>query len=201
MGGQSPASLHLLLYELKADLDTYLASTPPAVTTRTLEDVIVFNTMTPAELILFGQDLFEQAQETKGLTDLKYRKAAATAKRLAGRDGIDRLLKASNLDALVAPTGGPAWATDVITGDHFLGAASTLPAVAGYPHITVPMGQATGLPVGISFIGPAWSEAKLIAMAYAYEQHSHARKPPQYLKSVEDLDTIRAALSPAVTPR
>jgi amidase len=191
------AELVVLLTELKADLNAYLASTPPSVTARTLKDVIAFNAATPAELALFGQDLFEQAEQTKGLTDPAYRKAAATAKRLAGPEGIDRLLKQHKLDALVAPTGGPAWTIDVVTGDHFLGAASTLPAVAGYPHITVPMGEARGLPVGISFIGPAWSEAKLIALAYAFEQKTMARKPPRYLRSVEDLDEVRPALAPA----
>lgn len=189
--------LVILLTELKAGLNAYLATTPKAVTTRTLEDVIAFNKRTPAETALFGQDLFEQAQKSKGLNDPAYRKALTAAKRLAGKEGIDRLLKQYKVDALVAPTGGPAWTIDVVTGDHFLGAASTLPAVAGYPHITVPMGEATGLPLGISFIGPAWSEAKLLALAYAYEQRTKARKPPRYLRSVEDLDDIRRALAPA----
>jgi amidase len=191
------AELVVLLTELKTDLNAYLATTPPTVTARTLKDIIAFNTATPAELTLFGQDLFEQAEKTKGLTDPAYRKAAAAAKRLAGTQGIDRLLKQHKLDAFVAPTGGPAWTIDVVTGDHFLGAASTLPAVAGYPHITVPMGEARGLPVGISFIGTAWSEAKLIALAYAFEQWTKARKPPRYLRSVEDLDDVRPALAPA----
>lgn len=190
------AELIVLLTELKADLNAYLASTSHTVTARTLKDLIAFNAATPAELSLFGQDLFEQAEQTKGLSDPAYRKAAMTAKRLAGPEGIDRLLKQHKLDALVAPTGGPAWTIDVVTGDHFLGAASTLPAVAGYPHITVPMGEASGLPVGISFIGAAWSEAKLIALAYAFEQKTSARKPPRYLRSVEDLDAVRPALEP-----
>lgn len=190
------AELVVLLSELKTDLNAYLATTPQAVTTRTLESVIDFNARTPAETALFGQDLFMQAQATKGPADAAYRKAAAAAKRMAGRDGIDRLMKQHKLDALVAPTGGPAWTIDVVTGDHFLGAASTLPAVAGYPHVTVPMGEVSGLPVGLSFIGGAWSEAKLIALAYAYEQRTKARKPPRYLRSVEDLDEVRAALNP-----
>jgi amidase len=189
--------LVILLTELKAGLDAYLATTPKTVTTRTLADVITFNANTPAETALFGQDLFEQAQKTKGLNDPAYKKALTAAKRLAGKEGIDKLLKQHKLDALVAPTGGPAWTIDVVTGDHFLGAASTLPAVAGYPHITVPMGEATTLPVGLSFIGEAWSEAKLIALAYAYEQRTKARKPPRYLRSVEDLEDIKRALAPA----
>jgi amidase len=189
--------LFVLLVELKAGLNAYLATTPQAVKTRTLKDVIAFNAATPAELALFGQDLFEQAEATKGLADPAYKKAAARAKRLAGPEGIDRVLKQHKLDALVAPTTGPAWTIDVVTGDHFLGASSTLPAVAGYPNITVPMGEARGLPLGLSFIGPAWSEAKLIALAYAFEQKTKARKPPRYLRSVEDLDDVKPALAPA----
>lgn len=188
--------LPVLLFELKADLNKYLASTPPAVKTRTLADVIAFNNETPAELALFGQDLFVDAEKTPGLADAKYVSAALNAKRLAGREGIDQMLKQNKLDALVAPSGGPAWTIDLVTGDHFLGAASTLPAVAGYPHITVPMGEATGLPLGLSFIGEAWSEAKLIGFAYAYEQRAKARKPPRFLKTVEEIDTVRRAISP-----
>ena len=191
------AELTVLLVELKADLNAYLASTAPGVKTRTLKDVIAFNSATPAELALFGQDLFEQAEQTKGVNDPAYKKAAATAKRLAGPEGIDRLLKQHKLDALVAPTVGPAWTIDVVTGDHFLGAASTLAAVAGYPHITVPMGDARGLPIGISFMAEAWSEAKLIALGYAFEQKTKARKAPRYLRSVEDLDDLKKALAPA----
>jgi amidase len=191
------AELVVLLNDLKADLNTYLATTPPAVTTRTLKDVIDFNAKTPAERALFGQDLFEQAEKTKGPADPAYRKAAALAKRLAGPQGIDRLMKQHKLDALIAPTTGPAWSIDVVTGDHYLGSATTLPAVAGYPHITVPMGEASGLPVGLSFIAEAWSEAKLIALAYAFEQRTKARKAPRYLRSVEDLDDLKPALGPA----
>jgi len=191
------AELVVLLSDLKTDLNAYLADLPRAVAVRSLDDVVAFNARTPAEMALFGQELFLQAQQTKGPADAAYRKAAALAKRMAGREGIDRLLKQHKLDALVAPTGGPAWTTDVVTGDHFLGAASTLPAVAGYPHITVPMGEVQGLPVGISFIGPAWSESKLIGMAYAFEQRTHARKAPRYLQSVEDREDVRSALSPA----
>jgi amidase len=195
------AEFTVLLVELKADLNAYLATTPPAVKTRTLKDVIAFNTATPAELTLFGQEHFLTAEETKGVADPAYRKAAATAKRIAGAQGIDRLLKQYKLDALVAPTGGPAWTIDVITGDHFLGAASSLPAVAGYPHITVPMGETRGLPLGLSFIGPAWSETKLITLAYAFEQKTKARQPPRYLKTVEELEDVAKALAPAIPAR
>lgn len=176
--------LTILLHELKAGLNAYLATTPATVKTRTLQEVIAFNTATPAEFALFGQDLFEKAEKTEGLTAEAYTAVAAKTKQAAA-EGIDRMLADNNLDVLVAPTGGPAWMTDFVNGDHFLGAASTLPAVAGYPHITVPMGDVEGLPLGISFIGPAWSEAKLIALAYAFEQHTKARKPPRYLRTLK----------------
>jgi amidase len=195
LGSLNEAEFVVLLSELKTDLNRYLASTPEAVTTRTLARVIAFNKQTPAEMALFGQDLFEKAQETKGPRAKTYRDAAAKAKRMA-QDFIDGVLKSKKLDALIAPTGGPAWTIDLLTGDHSLGTASTLPAVAGYPHITVPMGEASGLPLGLSFIGEAWSEAKLIALAYAFEQIAHARKPPRYLKHAEQSDAVRDALAP-----
>jgi amidase len=167
--------------EFHAGLDAYLASTPPAVKVRTLEDLVAFNTATPAELEFFGQETLEQSLTAPALTDAKYLDARATGQRLAGKDGIDKVLADNKLDALVAPTGGPAWPSDLVTGDHFLGASSGLPAVSGYPYITVPMGQIRDLPVGISFIGTAWSEAKLIGLAYAFEQLTQARKAPEFL--------------------
>jgi amidase len=144
---------------------------------------MAFNTATPAELEFFDQSIFEQAAKAPALTDKAYIDARATSLRLAGKDGIDKVLADNELDALVAPTGGPAWTTDLVTGDHFLGASSTLAAVAGYPNITVPMGMVRDLPVGISFFAGAWSESKLIGMAYAYEQKSKARKAPRFLAS------------------
>lgn len=181
----SNAELTIMLTELKVDLNAYLATTPNAVKARTLKDIIAFNKENREELALFGQDLFLQAETTSGLDDETYLEAAAKAKRMAGADGIDKVMKGNKLDALVAPTGGPAWTNDVVNGDHFLGAASMLPAVAGYPHITVPMGDSKGLPLGLSFMGEAWSEAKLIGMAYAFEQKTKARTPPKYLKTIE----------------
>lgn len=180
------AELTVLLTELKADLNSYLSSTPAAVTTRTLADVIAFNKATPAETRHFGQELFERAAATKGLADPAYRTAAALAKRLAGPEGIDRLLREHKAAALIAPTLGPAWMTDLVTGDHFLGASTELPAVAGYPHVTVPMGAVSGLPVGLSFIGEAWSEARLIGLAYAFEARARARTPPKYPASLAE---------------
>jgi amidase len=189
--------LAVLLTELKADLNAYLATTPTAVKTRTLADVIAFNRADPRELSLFGQELFEQAQATKGLDDPAYLKARADSLRQAGAEGIDKLLADDHLDALIAPSYGPAYRIDVVTGDHDTGSSSSLPAIAGYPHLTVPMGQVRGLPVGISFIGPAWSEAKILAIGYAYEQASKARRPPQYLPTLETAPEVEAAFAPA----
>jgi len=183
--------------ELKADLNTYLASTPPAVNTRTLAQVIAFNTATPRETVLFGQDIFEQAEQTKGLDDPAYLAARADGRREAGPEGIDKLIADNRLDALISPSYSPAGRIDLAGGDRIGGRASTLPAVSGYPHLTVPMGLAGGLPVGLSFIGPAWSEARLLALGYAYEQASHARKPPTYIPSLETTADAKAAFAPA----
>ena len=161
----------VLLTDLKADLATYLATTPKAVQSRTLTDLIAFNTAhADRELALFGQELFERAQATKGLTDPAYLAARAKSLRMAGAEGIDRMLADNKLDALVAPTAGPAWTIDTIDGDHSSGQTSTLPAIAGYPHLSVPMGLVAGLPVGLSIVGPAWSDARVLAFGYAFEQ-------------------------------
>jgi amidase len=177
-GDLGKLELASLLTELKTDLNAYLDATPPAVRTRSLADVIAFNRAEPRELAPFGQDLFEQAEATHGLDDPAYVKGREAAHRIAGPEGIDRLLRENDVVALIAPTTGPAWTIDLVNGDHFGGSSSRLPAVAGYPHLTVPMGQVEGLPVGLSFIGPAWSEPLLISLGYAYEQATHARKPP-----------------------
>lgn len=172
--------LTILLAELKSGLDAYLATTPAHVGTRSLADVIAFNASTPAETVLFGQAFFERAQSTKGMDDPAYLAARARAPERAARI-LDGLLKANRLDALVAPTTGPAWVNDLVLGDHYVGGgASTLPAIAGYPHVTVPMGLVAGLPVGLSLIGERWSEDRLLALAYAYEQRADARRPPLY---------------------
>jgi amidase len=178
----SSSEFAILLAEFKDGLNAYLASTPAEkVKTRTLDELIAFNAATPAELEFFNQDLFEEAAKAPALTDKSYIEAKATAARLAGKEGIDRVLADQNIIAIVAPTGGPAWTTDLVTGDHFLGSASSLAAVSGYPHITVPMGDIRDLPVGLSFFGPAWSESTLIGLAYAYEQRTQARKTPEFL--------------------
>ncbi|HYF23123.1 MAG TPA: amidase [Caulobacteraceae bacterium] len=189
----------VLMSEFKADIAAYLATTPDTVKARTLADLIAFNEANAAtEMALFGQDVFETAEKTKGLDDPEYKKALETAKRLAGKEGIDKLLADNKVSLLVAPTTGPAWLIDAVNGDQYSGGgASGLPAVAGYPHLTVPMGQITGLPVGLSFIGPAWSEAEVLGVGYAYEQRTKARRAPQYLRSVEDLPEVARALAPA----
>ncbi|HEY2480586.1 MAG TPA: amidase, partial [Caulobacteraceae bacterium] len=175
----------VLRTEFKAGVEAYLDSTSPTqVKTRTLADVIAFNRAhANAEMPLFGQELFEQAQATKGLADPEYLAALATGRRLAGPEGIDRLLKENRVEALVAPTMGPAWLIDPVWGDRSGGGrVGSLAAVTGYPHLTVPMGQVQGLPVGLSLIGPAWSEAKLLSLGYAFEQMTGERRSPKLAK-------------------
>jgi amidase len=186
----------VLLTELKADLNTYLASTPATVATRTLADVIAFNRAHPRELSLFDQDLFDQAQATKGLDDPAYVSARETSKREAGRDGIDKLILENRLDALIAPSDGPASRVDVVTGDHLSGVASQLPAIAGDPHLTVPMGYVNGLPVGLSFIGRAWTEARLLSLGAAFERATHHRHAPTFAPSIENTPGIIRLLAP-----
>ncbi|QDA56666.1 amidase [Thermomonas aquatica] len=184
LGQWDAAELDVLLYELKADLNAYLAASGAPV--KTLADVIAFNKAhADTEMQYFAQELFEQAQAKGALTDKAYLAARDKARRLAGPEGIDAALKKQRLDALVAPAMSPAWPTDPINGDHFVGAGYGAAAVARYPSITVPMGDAHGLPLGIAFMGPAWSEARLIELAYAYEQASKARKPPRFAPTVD----------------
>ena len=170
----------VLQFEFKAGLNAYLAARGPSSTVHTLADLIAFNNRERArEMPYFGQELLLNAQKRGPLTSPAYRAAQAKCRRLAREQGIDLVLRKDHLDAIVAPTGSPAWTTDLVNGDHFTGASSTPAAVAGYPSITVPAGEVFGLPVGISFIGTARSEAKLIGLAYAYEQASKHRRPPR----------------------
>jgi amidase len=191
--------LVVLTTELKADMNAYLATTPPSVRTRTLAELIEFNRVhADAELTLFGQETFEQAEKTKGLDDNDYKKARETSFRLAGPEGIDRLLKEHDLVALVGPTMPPAWPIDAVNGDQISGGgAGGLAAVAGYPHLTVPMGAVKGLPVGLSFIGPKWSDGMLLSLGYAYEQASHRIVEPRFLSSIEESPEIARHLRPA----
>ncbi|HEY3888776.1 MAG TPA: amidase [Caulobacteraceae bacterium] len=185
-----------LMRELKSDLNAYLATTPAAVKARNLADLIAFNRANGREMALFGQDYFERAEATKGVEDEAWIEARQTAQRLAGPEGIDRLIADNRLDALVACTCGPASRIDFATGDHTSGRSAGLPAIAGYPHLTVPMGQVQGLPVGLSFIGPAWTEAVLLALGHAFEQAAQARKPPTYIASLEMTPQAELATAP-----
>jgi amidase len=175
----------VLLYEFKTDLNAYLAGLKPNVRARSLADLIAFNREhRDREMPYFGQELFEQAQTKGPLTDQAYLDARATCVKLSRTDGIDALIQQYKLDAIVAPTTTPAPLTDLVLGDANWPACTTPPAVAGYPHITVPAGFVRGLPVGISFFGPAWSEPVLLKLAYAFEQASKARKPPRFAATV-----------------
>lgn len=189
----------VLLTELKADMNAYLASLPPTVETRTLADLIEFNRAhADVEMPLFDQDFFVMAEATKGLEDPDYKAARETSLRLAGIEGIDRLLAENDVVALVGPTMPPAWLIDPVLGDQYPGAgAGSLAAVAGYPHLTVPMGAVRGLPVGLSFIGPKWSDALILSLGYDYEQASRKRIAPRFLPSVDTLPEIERALEPA----
>ncbi|NIM02094.1 MAG: amidase [Acidobacteria bacterium] len=174
--GMSGASYAVLLYEFKADLNAYLASSNAEL--ETLAEIIEFNTANADTVMpIFGQEIMEMAEEKGPLTDQDYLDALEKSKRIA-RDGIDNALKEHDLDALVAPTNGPSWMTDHVNGDHFSISSSSLAAISGYASITVPAGHVSGLPAGLSFIGGPFTEKSLIEMAYAFEQASKARRAP-----------------------
>jgi amidase len=184
LGQFDDSEFDVLLYEFKADLNKYLTWLGPASPVHSLADILAFNTAHAGEeLRYFGQEIMVMADKKGPLTEAKYRTALARNHHLSQTLGIDAVMTTHRLDALVAPTGGPAWLTDLVNGDSGTGSApgpSTVAAVAGYPHITVPAGFARGLPVGISFFGRAWSEKTLIRLAYAYEQATRHRRPPTF---------------------
>jgi amidase len=177
----------VLLYEFKADLNNYLATLGPKAPVKSLQAIIDYNDSHKGqEMPFFGQEIMVQAQAKGPLTEKKYLDALASNLKMSRTDGIDATMDKYKLDAIVAPTGGPAWATDVINGDHFSGASSTPAAVAGYPNINVPAGFSHGLPVGISFFGRAYSEPMLIKLAYSYEQSTRHRRAPQFIPTLGD---------------
>jgi amidase len=177
--------LTVLLYELKTDLNAYLARLGPNAPIRSLKDIIDFNERKKKEeMLYFGQDQFLKAEAKGPLTSPEYLQALAKCRRLTRKEGIDAVMDRFKLDALIAPTLGPACLTDLVVGDRWLGGSSTAAAVAGYPSITVPAGFVSGLPVGISFFGRAWSEPTLLKLAIAFEQATKFRRPPQFRPTV-----------------
>ena len=181
-----PGEKLVLLFELKAGLNRYLTERAAKDGPRTLADVIKFNeTNRPSEMPYFGQDRFLEAEEKGPLTTKSYLDALENNHRLARQQGIDAVARKFKLDAFIAPSRTPAWLTDLVNGDSSSNSCCALPAVAGYPHITLPMGYVHGLPVGISFFGAAYSEPKLISLAYAFEQLTKFRRPPTFLRTAD----------------
>jgi amidase len=175
------ASYQVLLYEFKDGLDKYFAGLGKNAPVKNVRELIEFNKKDTIELKYFDQNILIEAEKKGDLTTPEYLKALEKMHKATREEGIDKLMNTNRLDAIIAPTGSPAWKTDLLLGDHFTGGSSSLAAISGYPAITVPMGFAGDLPVGITFFGRAWSEPVLIEIAYSYEQATRHRKPPRYL--------------------
>ena len=185
LGKFDETELLVFMYELKADLNAYLARLGPNAPVHTLKDILEFNDRNRLkEMPYFGQDLFIKSEAKGPLTEKAYLDALDKNHRLARTEGIDATMDKFHLDALIAPTGGPAWLTDLVNGDHVAGGSSNAAAVAGYPNINVTAGYISGLPVGISFFGRAWSEPTLIRLAFAFEQSTKARQTPRFLSTI-----------------
>jgi amidase len=185
LGKFDESELLVFMYELKADLNAYLARLGPNAPVHTLKDIIEFNDRNrQKEMPYFGQDLFIKAESKGPLTEKAYLDAVEKNHQLARTEGIDATMDKFHLDAIVAPTGGPAWLTDLVNGDHVAGGSSNAAAVAGYPNINVTAGSISGLPVGISFFGRAWSEPTLIRLAFAFEQATKARRTPRFVSTI-----------------
>ena len=181
----SKPQMEVLLHEFKAGINAYLANLGPNAPVQSLDDIIAFNEKNRArEMPFFGQETMLESSEKGPLTSKEYVLALRQCRDLSRRLGIDAIMAQHKLDALVAPSGDPAWVIDLVNGDSNKGWSATASAVAGYPHITVPAGYAHGLPVGLSFFGRAWSEPMLIRLAYAFEQAAAQRRPPQFLPTV-----------------
>jgi len=179
----SGSSFEVMLYEFKDGLNKYFATLGDDVPVKNLKDLIEFNKSDPVELRYFDQKLLERAEKKGDLESPEYKNALARMLKATRDDGIDKVMNDNNLDAIIAPTGSPAWKTDLILGDHFVGGSSSLAAISGYPAITVPMGFIDNLPVGVTFFGRAWSEPLLLEIAYSYEQGTQHRRAPMYIIS------------------
>jgi amidase len=175
------ASYTVMLYEFKDGLDRYLSGTGSSV--KNIKELIEYNKSDSIELRYFDQSILEQAEKKGDLSSEEYKKALKTMTKATREDGIDKVMDSAKLDAIIAPTGSPAWKTDLVLGDHFVGGSSSLAAISGYPAITVPMGFIEDLPVGITFFGRAWSEPLLLNIAYSYEQGTKHRIIPKYKNS------------------
>jgi amidase len=184
MAEMSGAANEALNSEFRAAIDAYLADAAPAVRARSLRGLIDFNRTSAAEAGLFGQEIFEAALASPGLSDPVYLQRRATAARLAGPEGLDRMLREAGVEAIVAESGAPAAVIDPVNGTRFLGSPSALPAIAGYPHLAVPMGDVSGLPVGLSIIGPKWADGRILALGFAFEQAARVRLEPKFLPTL-----------------